>query len=111
MVGIMKARLLEKEDFLKMVEPHHLNEFKKWKVKDLRDHFGITHKINGKYENKTIRDFVNNQLLAIDSRELRKHMNEMQPDVDTTLVLIDNQSGDEFEVELPIGTDFFWPGA
>ena len=48
----MKARLLEKEDLLKMVEPHHLNEFKMWKVKDLRNHFGLTHKINGKYENK-----------------------------------------------------------
>jgi hypothetical protein len=47
----MKARLLEKEDLLKMVEPHHLNEFKKWKVKDLRDHFGITHKVNGKNKN------------------------------------------------------------
>ena len=46
MANKMKARLLEKEDLLKMVEPHHLNEFKKWKVKDLRDHFGITHKIN-----------------------------------------------------------------
>jgi hypothetical protein len=34
------------------VEPHHLNEFKKWKVKDLRNYFGLTHKINGKYENK-----------------------------------------------------------
>ena len=44
----MKARLLEKEDLLKMVAPHHLNEFKKWKVKDLRDHFGVTHKIDGK---------------------------------------------------------------
>ena len=47
----MKARLLEKEDLLKMVEPHHLNEFKKWKVKDLRDHFGVTHKVNGKNRN------------------------------------------------------------
>jgi len=44
----MKARLLEKEDLLKMVEPHHLNEFKKWKVKDLRDHFSLTHMINGR---------------------------------------------------------------
>ena len=47
----MKARLLEKEDLLKMVEPHHLNEFKKWKVTALRDHFGVTHKVNGKNRN------------------------------------------------------------
>ena len=51
MANKMKARLLEKEDLLKMVEPHHLNEFKKWKVKDLRDHFGITHKINNENRN------------------------------------------------------------
>ena len=47
----MKASLLDKEDLLKMVEPHHLNECKKWKVKDLRDHFGVTHKVNGKNRN------------------------------------------------------------
>ena len=44
-------RLLNKTDLLKMVEPQHLQDFKKWKVKDLRAHFGITHKINGKYKN------------------------------------------------------------
>mgnify|MGYP003640994929 FL=1 len=48
-----EARLLEKEDLLKMVEPHHLNEFKKWKVNDLREHFGLTHRING--ENRNMR--------------------------------------------------------
>tara|TARA_R100000655_G_scaffold101763_1_gene147186 strand:- start:329 stop:550 length:222 start_codon:yes stop_codon:yes gene_type:complete len=47
----MKARLLEKEDLLKMIEPHRLNEFKKWKVKDLREHFGITHRINNENRN------------------------------------------------------------
>ena len=47
----MKAKLLEKEDLLKMVEPQHLNKFKKWKVNDLREHFGLTHKVNGEYRN------------------------------------------------------------
>tara|TARA_R110000824_G_scaffold139980_3_gene305447 strand:+ start:46 stop:915 length:870 start_codon:yes stop_codon:yes gene_type:complete len=67
--------------------------------------------VDGEEDRMKIRKFVQNELLALDSRALRKHMKEMQPDVDTTLVLIDNQSGEEFEVELPIGTDFFWPGA
>ena len=49
-------RLLNKTDLLKMVEPQHLQDFEKWKVKDLRNYFGITHKINGKYKNKLITD-------------------------------------------------------
>jgi hypothetical protein len=56
----MNARLLEKEDLLKMVEPHHLNEFKKWKVKDLRNYFGVTHKVNG--ENKNMKGYCYNCL-------------------------------------------------
>ena len=44
-------RLLEKKDLLQMIEPQHLQDFKKWSAKDLRNHFGITHKINGKYRN------------------------------------------------------------
>ncbi len=44
-------RLLEKKDLLQMVEPQHLQDFKKWSAKDLRNYFGITHKINGKYRN------------------------------------------------------------
>ena len=47
----MKVELIEKTDLLKMIEPQHLQDFKKWSVKDLRAHFGITHKINGEYKN------------------------------------------------------------
>ena len=47
----MKVELIEKSDLLKMVEPHHLQDFKKWSVKDLRTHFCITHKIDGEYKN------------------------------------------------------------
>ena len=50
-IDSQKNRLLNKTDLLKMVEPQHLQYFKKWKVEDLRNHFGITHKINGKYKN------------------------------------------------------------
>ena len=46
---IMKQEiiLIEKKDFLKMVDPHHHNEFKKWPIKDLR------HKINNKFIDMT----------------------------------------------------------
>ena len=50
-IDSQENRLLNKTELLKMVEPQHLQYFKKWKVEDLRNHFGITHKINGKYKN------------------------------------------------------------
>ena len=37
-----KITLLKKADFLSMVEPKFLNE-----IKELREHFKITHEING----------------------------------------------------------------
>ena len=43
--------LLNKKDFLNMVDPKFLNEFKKWKIKELRNHFKITHISNGEYKN------------------------------------------------------------
>ena len=32
-----------------MVEPQYHDEFKKWAVKDLREYFNITHKVDGEY--------------------------------------------------------------
>ena len=45
-----KITLLKKADFLDMVDLKFLNEFKKWKVDELRDHFKITHIIDGKFK-------------------------------------------------------------
>ena len=48
----MKAELIEKKELIeKFVEQHNQDQFKRWSVKDLRAHFGITHKIDGKYKN------------------------------------------------------------
>ena len=62
--------------------------------------------IDGDRESKTIREFVDNYLLARDSRALREHIRNVQPDVDMTATL----SGGE-EVEVPLGLNFFWPDA
>lgn len=46
--------LLSKKDFLTMVEndPNlNIDEFKKMKIKDLREFFKLTHKIDGQYKN------------------------------------------------------------
>src|SRR6056300_1573745 len=62
--------------------------------------------VGGDEETKTIREFVDNYLLAKDSRALREHMRETQPDVDMAYIL---DSGEE--VTIPIGLNFFWPDA
>ena len=48
---LKEHKLLDKKDFInKFVEPHHKNEFKKMRIKDLRELYGVTHLINGKFE-------------------------------------------------------------
>jgi hypothetical protein len=65
--------------------------------------------VDGDRTPKTIRDFVDNQLLARDARELRKYMTYVSPDVDLTVDLT-FEDGETLEnVLLPIGVNFFWP--
>tara|TARA_R110000851_G_scaffold200315_8_gene351532 strand:- start:62 stop:940 length:879 start_codon:yes stop_codon:yes gene_type:complete len=67
--------------------------------------------VDGDEDRMNIRKFVQNSLLAMDSRALRKYMRELQPDVDLNLCFDDNATGEEFFMDLPIDTNFFWPGA
>jgi len=60
--------------------------------------------INGDSDKTNVRGFVENQLLASDSRDLRKYINEVSPDVNLTFT---TESGEE--AALPIGLTFFWP--
>ena len=60
--------------------------------------------VNGESESKTVRDFVDNYLLAMDSRSLRTYLREVQPDLNLNTVL---DSGEE--VRVPLGLNFFWP--
>jgi len=61
--------------------------------------------VGGDREQKTIREFVDKHLLARDSRELRKHIKETQPDVDLTFF----PDSSENRVDIPVGVKFFWP--
>ena len=61
--------------------------------------------VEGKTEVKDIRDFVDNYLLAKDSRALREYVREIQPDVDLTFF----PNNAETRVTIPIGINFFWP--
>ena len=61
--------------------------------------------INGIYENKDVREFVDKYLLAADARALRNHIVSISPDVDLKFY----PEGDEGGVDLPVGIGFFWP--
>lgn len=62
--------------------------------------------INGDREVKSVREFVDNSLLARDSRALREYIRTVQPDVD---LIFTSNSGEE--VAIPINLSFFWPDA
>ena len=64
--------------------------------------------INGDYEQKTIREFVDTTMLARDSRALRNHIKAIQPDIDLSFKYT-NKRGQEKEIDIPIGVGFFWP--
>ena len=61
--------------------------------------------IEGDTDVKKIRDFVDNYLLARDSRALRNYAKEITPDVDLTFFPI----GEETKEPIPVGLSFFWP--
>ena len=61
--------------------------------------------VNGNRETKDIRQFVDTQLLARDSRALREYIKEVQPDVDLTF-FPDNS---DKKISIPVGINFFWP--
>lgn len=67
--------------------------------------------VDGNSDSAHITDFIENYFLARDVQYVREFMNKVQPDMDLNMIFIDQSTGDEFEVTLPIGLDFFWPGA
>jgi len=62
--------------------------------------------VGGDREEKTVREFVDNYLLARDSKALREYIKLIQPDVNLNYTL---SSG--VEVTIPISLNFFWPDA
>jgi hypothetical protein len=64
--------------------------------------------IEGKREQKSIRDFVDNYLLAPDARALREHYNQIQPDV-LLKYIPENEDYTGEGIDVPINLNFFWP--
>ena len=61
--------------------------------------------IDGSSDQKTIREFVDKELLAMDARALRKHIEKITPDMD----LFFFPEGTDTPVNLPITVQFFYP--
>ena len=64
--------------------------------------------IEGNRDTKAIREFVDNYLLARDSRALREYIRKIQPDVDLKFDF-DGPNGVEEGIAVPITISFFWP--
>lgn len=66
--------------------------------------------VNNITEQKDIRNFVDNFLLAKDARALREEYERINPDVIMEFKY-DNENGVEEDATLPITLNFFWPDA
>ena len=64
--------------------------------------------VNEDRENKNIRKFVDEQLLARDARDLRNYIKEIQPDIDLSFDY-EEKNGDFKKVTIPVSVNFFWP--
>jgi len=65
----------------------------------------IVTSINGNRDDRYIREFVDNSFLARDSKALRDHIKNVQPDIDLTFF----PTSSENRVNIPIGLNFFYP--
>jgi hypothetical protein len=64
--------------------------------------------VEGKREQKDIREFIDNYLLASDARALREYYNKISPDVNMIFIPEDeNYTGEG--INIPISLNFFWP--
>jgi len=65
--------------------------------------------IDGEEDRSKIRNFVKNELLAIDSRALRTYIKNVSPDINLKIEIVDQETGEPFDMDLPIDVSFFWP--
>jgi len=66
--------------------------------------------INGNREQKSIRDFIDNFLLAPDARAFREYYTKVQPDIELKFTPDDENYVGE-GIAIPISLNFFWPDA
>jgi hypothetical protein len=66
--------------------------------------------VEGKRDQKEIRDFVDNYLMARDARALREYYNKISPDINLIYVPQDEDYTGE-GIAIPVSLNFFWPDA
>jgi len=67
--------------------------------------------VDGDREQKTVRNFVENDFLSKDSLEFRKHIKEMSPDIDMSYPFTCDSCGRTTTTSVPMTVQFFWPNA
>ena len=67
--------------------------------------------IDGDTSKVSIIHFVDNELFAQDSRALREHIKTISPGIDFNMDFTCQECQYEGKLNLPVGVDFFWPGA
>ena len=65
--------------------------------------------VEGDEDKKTIRDFIDNYMIARESSALRVHIKANQPDIKMSFIY-EGENGEE-EVAIPLLVQFFWPDA
>jgi hypothetical protein len=63
--------------------------------------------VGGNIDKNAIREFVEYNLLAADSRALRKYIKDISPDINLSTTIVVN--GVEEDIDVPINLNFFWP--
>ena len=103
-------KLLTQEDELKIDK--EIEGMKKLKKTSSDGTIRLKHtilSINGNYDIKEIRTFIENNLLARDARALRQYINDIQPGIDMEVNVEFKDGYIESGVNLPINLNFFWP--
>ena len=67
--------------------------------------------VDGNDDSQHIRQFVDNELLSRDSLALREYLVQIQPDIDTDIVITNENDGTEVKTTVPLTVEFFWPKA
>jgi hypothetical protein len=70
----------------------------------------IVTSVNGDRDQKKIRDFIDNYLLAAEARAFREYYNKVQPDINLVYIPEDENYVGE-GIAVPISLSFFWPDA
>ena len=67
--------------------------------------------IDGNYDTKIVRDYIETKMLARDARALRKYITNIQPGINMNINVEFKDGYIEEDINLPISLNFFWPDA